>query len=55
MSYHDILKLDTSLEKNTLNSMDPSGAVLCPNLLKNQFVHFIADNIDIKECSLFWY
>jgi len=52
MSYHDILKLDTSLAQNTLNSMDPSEAVLPPNLVRNRFVHFSADNIDINECSL---
>ena len=32
--------------------MDESGAVIPPNLVKDRFVFFFADNIDINEGTL---
>ena len=52
MSYTDVLRLDTSLAESTLQTMDESGAVLPPNLVKDRFVIFSADNIDINENTL---
>ena len=52
MSYHDILKLDTALAENTLQTMSSDGSVLPPNLVKDQFVHFSADKIDINDTTL---
>ena len=52
MSYHDILKLDTALAENTLQTMSTDRSVLPPNLVKDHFVHFSADNIDINDRTL---
>ena len=52
LSYHDILKLDTALTENTLQTMSTDGSVLPPNLVKDRFVHFSADNIDINDRTL---
>lgn len=52
MSYREVLKLDTVLAKNTLQSMGHDGAVVPQNLVKGRFVHFSADNVDINECTL---
>ena len=52
ISYHDILKLDTALAENTLQTMSTDGSVLPPNLVKDRFVHFFADNIDINDRTL---
>ena len=52
MSYHDILKLDTALAENTLQTMSTDRSVLPPNLVKDRFVHFSADNIDINDRTL---
>ena len=52
MSYHDILKLDTALAENTLQTMSTDGSVLSPNLVKDRFVHFSADNIDTNDRTL---
>ena len=49
MSYHDILKLDTTSAENTMQKMSPDGSVPPPNLVKNRFVHFSAQNIDIND------
>ena len=51
-SYHDILKLDTALAENTLQTMSTDGSALPPNLMKDRFVHFSADNIDINDRTL---
>ena len=51
-SYRDVLRLDTALAERTLQSMDASGAVIPPNLVKDKFVLFSADNIDINEGTL---
>ena len=52
MSYHDILKLDTALAENTLQTMSTDGSVLPPNLVEDRFVHFSSDNIDINDRTL---
>ena len=53
LSYKQLLKIDTALAKNTLESMDPtSGAVVPENFVPNTFIHFTADNIDILDESL---
>ena len=52
MSYHGILKLDTALAENTLQTMSTDGSVLPPNLVKYRFVHFSTDNIDINDRTL---
>ena len=53
LSYKQLLKIDTALAKNTLESMDTtSGAVIPENFVPNTFIHFTADNIDILDESL---
>ena len=52
MSYREVIKLDTALAKNTLESMDSNGAVVPRNLVQGRFVHFSADNVDINEYIL---
>ena len=52
MSYHEALKLDTLLAKKTLDTMNKDGGVIPQNLVKNRFVHFSTDNIDINEHTL---
>ena len=53
ISYRDILRLDTTLAKTTLASMDSeSGTTIPPNLNEGRFIHFSADSIDINESTL---
>ena len=53
LSYQQILTLDTSLAQNTLDTMNKeNGAVIPPNLKRDSFIHFTADNIDINDSSL---
>ena len=53
ISYNDIPRIDTTLSEHTLKSMDlETGAVIPPNLCKERFVHFTADNIDINDSTL---
>jgi len=53
LSYDAIKQIDTTLAEATLTSMDSeTGAVIPPNLDKDTFVHFTADNIDINDASL---
>jgi hypothetical protein len=59
MSYYDIIKLDTSLTKNTPETMNEDSAVLPPNLVPGRFVYFYTDNLvsikmllDINESTL---
>ena len=40
MSYRDVVRLDTALAENTLNTMDEHGAVVPPNLVRGRFTHF---------------
>ena len=52
MSYREVIKLDNALGKKTLDTMDGSGAVIPPNLVKGRFLHFSTDNVDINEYTL---
>ena len=53
LSYKQLLKIDTALAKNTLESIDPTSGVIIPgNFVPNIFIHFTADNIDILDESL---
>ena len=52
MSYQEIIKLDAALAKKALESMNREGAVVHQNLIKDRFVHFSADNVDINEHTL---
>lgn len=53
ISYRDILEMDTSLAKTTLENIDHNtGAVIPPNLVPQRFVHFSVDNIDINDSTL---
>jgi len=52
MSYREVIQLDTTLAEKTLETMDANGAVVPPNLVKGQFVHFSTDNVDINETTL---
>ena len=53
LSYKQLLKIDTALAKNALESIDPtSGAVIPGNFVPNTFIHFTADNVDILDESL---
>ena len=50
MSYDQILQVDTNLADSVLKSLDPTtGGVMPPNLVREKFVHFSADNIDILD------
>ena len=52
ISYPNLLQVDTSLAESTLKAMDPdTGAVIPPNFVKDRFVHFTCDNIDINDSS----
>ena len=47
------MHIDTALAEDTLKFMDvETGMVMPPNLVKRQFVHFSADNIDINNSTL---
>ena len=53
LSYDSLLKIDSTLANDTLTSLDKkSGAVIPQNLVPGRFIHFSADNIDIKDESL---
>ena len=52
MSYPEVIKLDNALDKKTVDTMDESGAVIPPNLVKGRFLHFLTDNVDINEYTL---
>ena len=50
LSYDQILQVDTSLADSVLRSLDPNtGIVMPPNLVREKFVYFSADNIDILD------
>ena len=50
LSYDQILQVDTSLGESVLKTLDPdTGGVIPPNLVREKFVHFSADNIDILD------
>ena len=53
ISYDSLLKVDTTLSEDTLKSLDKTtGAVIPRNLVQGKFIHFSADNIDIRDESL---
>ena len=53
ISYESVLQVDSALAENTLKSLDPlTGAVTPPNFVRDRFVHFTCDNIDINDSSL---
>ena len=46
----DVRRVDTVLAKHTLSTMNTeNGTVIPVNLAEGRFIHFTADNIDIKE------
>ncbi|KAG1686103.1 hypothetical protein GQR58_008853 [Nymphon striatum] len=46
-------RLDTTLAKSTIKSMNPNtGAVIPPNLVPDRFLFYTADNIDIMDETL---
>ena len=53
LSYEQVLQVDTSLAESTLKSMDQAtGAIIPPNIVANEFIHYTADNIDILDETL---
>ena len=52
MSYREVIKLDTALAKKTLETMGDDSAVVPQNLIKGQFVHSSADNVDFNKYTL---
>ena len=51
--YNDVLRVDTSLAEESLGSMNyENDAVIPPNLVHGEFVHFSADSIDINDATL---
>ena len=53
LNYEQVMKVDNALAESTLKSMDPAtDAIIPPNMVANQFIHYIADNIDIFDESL---
>ena len=50
--YKDVLRVDVSLAKETLRSMNyENDAVIPPNLEYGKFVLFCVDNIDINDAT----
>lgn len=50
LSYDQILQVDTSLAESVLKTLDhDTGGVMPPNLVRDKFVHFSADTIDILD------
>ena len=53
LNYEQVVRVDTALAENTLESIDyETGAVIPPNFVEDKFVHFIADNIDNLDETL---
>lgn len=52
LSYEQILKLDTALAENTLESINKDNDAVPPNLTFGRFTHFTADNIDVNDSTL---
>ena len=53
ISYLDVRRVDTTLAKHTLSTMNTeNGTVIPVNLAGGHFIHFTADNIDINEGTL---
>jgi len=47
------MQVDTSLDEFTLMTFDrETGAVIPPNIVKNNFIHYTCDNIDILDETL---
>ena len=53
LSYEQVLRVDTALAGNTLESIDyETGAVIPTSFVKDKSVHFTAENIDILDEAL---
>jgi len=53
LSYEQVLQVDTSLAEFTLTTLDgETGAVIPPNMVDNNFIHYTCDNIDILDETL---
>ena len=51
--YDSLIKVDTTLSEDTLAYLDEiTGAVIPKNIVPGKFIHFSADNIDIRDESL---
>ena len=53
LSYEQVLQVDTSLAEFTLTTLDAeTGAVIPPNMVENNFIHYTCDNINILDETL---
>lgn len=53
ISYLDIRRVDTALAKHTLSTMNTENGTVTPvNPAEGRFIHFAADNIDVKQGTL---